>query len=186
MKKEIKMRASKYTIEYDPAKQWDYHIKRYGEDVSHKLRTNVMDDIVFYLTENIENGVVLDGITVSKIMLDSITANEIVNVLQSKGNSDNLKWVENNYLNTFITMDIPVNVITRNGDYCVMPILFFKRRYRTTESFPYKRYVLGFVYEGSVYEVGKYTLTTSKLFTNLYNTYFANNKYERVYIPKCK
>lgn len=91
MKKEIKMRASNYTIEYDPAKQWDYHIKRYGKDVSHKLRTNVMDDIVFYLTENIENGVVLDGITVSKIMSDSITANEIVNVLQSKGNSDNLK-----------------------------------------------------------------------------------------------
>ena len=67
MKKEIKMKASKYTIEYDPTKQWDYCIKRYGADVSSKLRSNVMDDLVFYLTENIENGVVLDGITVTEI-----------------------------------------------------------------------------------------------------------------------
>lgn len=186
MKKEIKMRASKYTIEYDPAKQWDYRIKRYGEDVSHKLRTNVMDDIVFYLTENIENDVVLDGITVSKIMLDSITANEIVNVLQSKCNSDNLKWVENAYLNTFITMDSLINVTIQNDEYCVMPIIFFKRRYHTMKSFPYKGYVLGFVYESSVYEVGKYTRRVSEMFTSLCNYYFANNKYERVYIPKCK
>lgn len=66
MIKEIKMRASKYTIEYDPTRQWDYHIKRYGEDVSDKLRTNVMDDLVFYLTENIEKGVALEGITVAE------------------------------------------------------------------------------------------------------------------------
>lgn len=64
MIKEIKMRDSKYTIEYSPAKQWDYHIKRYGEDVSNRLRTNVMNDLVFYLTENIEKGVALEGITV--------------------------------------------------------------------------------------------------------------------------
>lgn len=65
MIKEIKMRDSKYTIEYDPAKQWDYRIKRCGEDISDKLkRTNVMNDLIFYLTENIEKGVVLEGITV--------------------------------------------------------------------------------------------------------------------------
>lgn len=28
MTKEIKMAASKYTIEYGPEKQWDYRIKR--------------------------------------------------------------------------------------------------------------------------------------------------------------
>lgn len=64
MIKEIKMKDSKYTIEYDPAKQWDYCIKRCGEDVSNKVRTNVMNDLVFYLTENIEKGVALEGITV--------------------------------------------------------------------------------------------------------------------------
>ena len=67
MTKEIKMRDSKYTIEYDPAKQWDYRIKRYGKDVSDKVkRTNVMNDLVFYLTENIEKDVALEGITVTE------------------------------------------------------------------------------------------------------------------------
>lgn len=60
------MADSKYTIEYDPTRQWDYRIKRYGEDVSSKLKTNVMNDLVFYLTENIEKGVTLEGITVIK------------------------------------------------------------------------------------------------------------------------
>lgn len=66
MTKEIKMRDSKYTIEYDPAKQWNYRIKRYGEDISDKVRTNVMTDLIFYLTENIEKGVALEGITVTE------------------------------------------------------------------------------------------------------------------------
>lgn len=66
MIKELKMESSKYTIEYDPEKQWDYRIKRYGEDVSNKLKNNVLNDIVFYLTENIENGVTLKGITVTE------------------------------------------------------------------------------------------------------------------------
>lgn len=66
MTKEIKMKDSKYTIEYDPTRQWDYRIKKYGEDVSNKLKTNVMNDLVFHLTENIEKGVALEGITVIK------------------------------------------------------------------------------------------------------------------------
>lgn len=66
MTKKIKMKDSKYTIEYDPTKQWDYRIFRYGEDISNKVRTNVMNDLVFYLTENIEKGVALEGITVTK------------------------------------------------------------------------------------------------------------------------
>lgn len=64
MTKEIRMTASKYTIEYDPERQWDYHIKRYGEDISDKVMSNVLNDLVFYLTENIEKGTVLEGITV--------------------------------------------------------------------------------------------------------------------------
>lgn len=66
MIKELKMESSKYTIEYNPEKQWDYRIKRYDEDVSDKLKSNVLNDIVFYLTENIENGVKLKGITVTE------------------------------------------------------------------------------------------------------------------------
>lgn len=66
MTKEIRMADSKYTIEYDPTRQWDYRIKKYGEDVSNKLKTNVMNDLVFHLTENIEKGVALEGITVTK------------------------------------------------------------------------------------------------------------------------
>ena len=66
MLKTINIEASKYSIEYDPAKQWDYHIKRGAEDLSKELKTNVMNDLVFYLTENIEKGVVLEGITVSE------------------------------------------------------------------------------------------------------------------------
>lgn len=64
MIKEIRMADSKYTIEYDPTKQWDYHVKRYDEDISNKVMNNVLNDLVFYLTENIEKGTVLEGITV--------------------------------------------------------------------------------------------------------------------------
>lgn len=66
MTKIISIEASKYSIEYDPAKQWDYRIKRGSEDLSKVLKTNVMNDLVFCLIENLEKGVVLEGITVSE------------------------------------------------------------------------------------------------------------------------
>lgn len=66
MTKVINIEASKYSIEYNPAKQWDYRIKRGSEDLSKILKTNVMNDLVFCLTENLEKGVVLEGITVSE------------------------------------------------------------------------------------------------------------------------
>ena len=66
MSKVINIEASKYSIEYNPAKQWDYRIKRGSEDLSKVLKTNVMNDLVFCLTENLEKGVVLEGITVSE------------------------------------------------------------------------------------------------------------------------
>ena len=66
MLKLINIEASKYSIEYDPAKQWDYRIKRGSEDLSKELKTNIMNDLVFCLTENIEKGVALEGITVSE------------------------------------------------------------------------------------------------------------------------
>jgi len=66
MTKVINIEASKYSIEYNPAKQWDDRIKRGSEDLSKVLKTNVMNDLVFCLTENLEKGVVLEGITVSE------------------------------------------------------------------------------------------------------------------------
>lgn len=66
MTKVINIEASKYSIEYNPAKQWDYRIKRGSEGLSKVLKTNVMNDLVFCLTENLEKGVVLEGITVSE------------------------------------------------------------------------------------------------------------------------
>ena len=66
MTKIISIEVSKYSIEYDPTKQWDYHIKRGSEDLSKILKTNVMNDLVFCLTENIEKGVVFEGISVSE------------------------------------------------------------------------------------------------------------------------
>ena len=66
MTKVINIEASKYSIEYNPAKQWDYRIKRGSEDLSKVLKTNVMNDLVFCLTENLEKGVVLEGVTVSE------------------------------------------------------------------------------------------------------------------------
>lgn len=66
MLKIINIEASKYSIEYDPVKQWDYHIKRGSEDLSKELKSNVMNDLVFCLIENLEKGVVLEDITVSE------------------------------------------------------------------------------------------------------------------------
>ena len=78
MLKVINIQASKYSIEYDPAKQWDYRIKRGSEDLSKELKTNVMNDLVFCLTENIEKGVVLEGITVSEKQEASIMSKKFI------------------------------------------------------------------------------------------------------------
>lgn len=106
-------------------------------------------------------------------MLDVITANEIVNALQCKGN--NIEWVKDIHLKTFITMDSFVNVTIRNTDYWVMPIISFTNTNAT---------ILGFINERTVYEIGKYSRTTSKQFTNIYNAYFSTNYYDRVYMEK--
>jgi hypothetical protein len=106
-------------------------------------------------------------------MLDVITANEIVNALQCK--EYNIEWVKDIHLKTFITMDSFVNVTIRNANYWVMPIISFKNTNAT---------VLGFVYERTVYEIGKYSRTTSKQFTQIYNAYFSDNNYDRVYMKK--
>ena len=62
--KTITIESSKYTINYNPDKVWEYQIYRFEKNVSNKLRTNILDDIVFYLIENLEKGVKLEGINV--------------------------------------------------------------------------------------------------------------------------
>lgn len=62
--KTITIESSKYTINYNPDKVWEYQIYRFDENVSNKLRTNVLNDIVFHLIENLEKGVKLEGINV--------------------------------------------------------------------------------------------------------------------------
>lgn len=66
MKKTIHLDSSKYTIEYNPKEQWNYRVKRFDEDVTKVLRSNVLNDLVFCLTENIEAGVKLKGVTVTE------------------------------------------------------------------------------------------------------------------------
>lgn len=64
MMKEIKMEHSNYTIKYDPTKPWSYRVNRHDEDVTDEIRSNVLDDLILCLAENIENGIELKGITI--------------------------------------------------------------------------------------------------------------------------
>lgn len=100
-------------------------------------------------------------------MLDFIVANDIINSLQS--NRHNIEWIRFNHCNAYTTMGALVNVTIGNDEYYVLPI----KSYET---------VVGFVYERTVYEIGKYSRTTSKQFTQICNTYFSN--YVRIYMEK--
>ena len=97
-------------------------------------------------------------------MLDIIVANDIRNALQCMRTS--IEWVRFNYCNAYTTNGSFVEVIIGNDVYNVLPILSY-----TT--------VVGFFYDGIVYEIGKYSRTTSKQFTQICNTYFSD--YERIY-----
>lgn len=100
-------------------------------------------------------------------MLNSIVANDIRNSLQSM--RMNIDWVKFNYCNAYTTEGALVEITIGNDNYYVLPILSY-----TT--------VVGFAYNGVVYEIGKYSRTTSKQFTQICNTYFSN--YDRIYIEK--
>lgn len=100
-------------------------------------------------------------------MLDFIVANDIVNALQSK--RFNIDWVRFNHCNAYTTDGALIDVTLGNTDYYVLPIMSY-----TT--------VVGFAYNGIVYEIGKYSRTTSKQFTQICNTYFSG--YERIYMEK--
>ena len=74
-------------------------------------------------------------------MLNSIVANDIRNSLQSM--RMNIDWVKFNYCNAYTTEGALVEITIGNDNYYVLPILSY-----TT--------VVGFAYNGVVYEIGKY------------------------------
>ena len=68
--KTITIESSKYTINYNPDKVWEYQIYRFEENVSNKLRTNILDDIVFYLIENLRFAFYFEFITKFNKLID--------------------------------------------------------------------------------------------------------------------
>lgn len=103
-------------------------------------------------------------------MLDSTTAINIINDLQS--NCNNINWTQFRHCNAYTTVDKQGGVtlecvIIGNVRYYVLPIMSYKT-------------VVGFVHQANVYEVGKYSRTTSKQFTQICNAYFPH--LDRVYI----
>ena len=62
--KTIQIESSKYTIQYDKDKPWDFKIFQNDEDVTRELKTNAMSDIIYWLIENLEDNKELKGLTV--------------------------------------------------------------------------------------------------------------------------
>ena len=56
-KKTLKINSSKYSIEYEENKEWNYCIKRCGEDTESNLKTNLVFDMfqmILELQEEVE------------------------------------------------------------------------------------------------------------------------------------
>ena len=51
--KTIHIEGSKYKIEYDPSKEWDFKILRGEEDLTKELKTKVMVDIMIHIIDNL-------------------------------------------------------------------------------------------------------------------------------------
>lgn len=51
MKKILKINSSKYSIEYEENKEWDYCVKRCGEDAGSDLKTNLVFDMFQMILE---------------------------------------------------------------------------------------------------------------------------------------
>ena len=59
--KTIHIEGSKYKIEYDPSKEWDFKILRGEEDLTKELKTNVMVDIIIHIIDNLADNKELKG-----------------------------------------------------------------------------------------------------------------------------
>ena len=100
-------------------------------------------------------------------MLNSILANEIVNALECGKNE--IPWTQFRHCNAYTTICYEIYLTLNGKVYSVTPI----KSYAT---------IVGFVYNNVVYEIGKYSRTTSKQFTQICNAYFSD--YDRVYMEK--
>ena len=59
--KTIHIEGSKYKIEYDPSKEWDFKILRGEEDLTKELKTNVMVDIIIHIIDNLADNKEIKG-----------------------------------------------------------------------------------------------------------------------------
>lgn len=64
--KTINIEGSKYIIKVDPNKSWDYKVirKTDNQNVSGPVKSNILNDLVFWIVENFNKGVQLEGITI--------------------------------------------------------------------------------------------------------------------------
>ncbi len=64
--KTINIEDSKYIIKVDPNEPWDYRVIRKTDnlDISGPVKSNIMNDLVFWIVENLNKGVQLEGITI--------------------------------------------------------------------------------------------------------------------------
>lgn len=61
--KTIIIENSKYEIRYSSDKPWDYKIYRHADktDIGNNVKYNVVNDMVFWIIENMEAGIPLKG-----------------------------------------------------------------------------------------------------------------------------
>lgn len=100
-------------------------------------------------------------------MLSNEVANAIRNELQN--NMHNISWNKYHYTNVYLG-DV-TNVTIDDITYNVIPY----RSYNT---------VVAFLHFWNFYEVGKYSRTTSKQVTQIYNEFYGSNTImQRVFVP---
>ena len=98
-------------------------------------------------------------------LLDCITILDIRNALSCK----NIDWCQFNYCNAYTTGGALELVVIGDTEYWVQPI----KSYNT---------IVAFAYQGQFYEIGKYSRTTSKQVTQIYNRFFSN--YDRFFVDR--
>ena len=100
-------------------------------------------------------------------------SNELANAIRTELQYDInfIKWTQfrrtNSYLGDFYTVNVG------GKDYQILPY----RSYNT---------VVAFTYKDGFYEVGKYSRTTSKQVTQIYNEFYASSPFCRYFVPRTR
>lgn len=102
-------------------------------------------------------------------MLSNEIANGIITELQKHINC--IDWSQFRHTNAYLGDFYWVNV--GGKDYHILS-------YRSYDT------VVAFVYKGIFYEVGKYSRTTSKQVTQIYNEFNVRNSYSRHFVPRTR